>query len=191
MVCDPAFFAEVKQRHLAHEIGRREVIKLAADAQHFSKRAIFALHRDDTKEADRLLSDATTQLSKIRDMVAEQARLNEEGSFRAALEEFAEAALYRAFVQNGKVGRLEMDWIDQDIYLGGLADLTGELQRRQVRKATERKLDEVKELKNAIEEIVTVLLEMDLGGYLRTKFDQSKNSLRRAEEVLYETTLRS
>ena len=80
--------------------------------------------------------------------------------------------------------------VAHEIYLGGLSDLTGELQRRQVRLATDGKLEEVRKLKQAIEEIVVQLLEMDLTGYLRTKFDQAKNSLRRAEDVLYEVTLR-
>ena len=38
--------------------------------------------------------------------------------------------------------------------------------------------------------IVEAMLEMDLGGYLRNKFDQAKNGLRRAEDVHYDVTLR-
>jgi predicted translin family RNA/ssDNA-binding protein len=80
--------------------------------------------------------------------------------------------------------------LDHETYLGGLADLVGELQRRQVRAATEGRTDEVKKIKDDIEVIVDALLEMDLGGYLRNKFDQAKNALRRAEDVLYEVSIR-
>lgn len=183
----------IGERHKAYAAGRGEVIQLAAVAQGASKRAIFALHRDDAAEANRLLSEAGAALAAIQKLAKKTEGLDEEGSYRAALEEYAEAALYRDFVQSGHVGTLEglPATLDDDAYLGGLSDLTGELQRRQVRVATEGKIDEVKDIKDAIEEIVEALLAMDLGGYLRTKFDQSRNSLRRAEEVLYEMTLRN
>ncbi len=190
---DKGYLAGIGERHKAYAAGRHEVIQLAAVAQGASKRAIFALHRDDAVEANRLLGEAGTSLAAIQKLATKIEGLDEEGSYRAALEEYAEAALYRDFVSAGHVGALEKlpAILDDDAYLGGLADLTGELQRRQVRLATEGKIDDVRRIKEAIEEIVEALLAMDLGGYLRTKFDQSRNSLRRAEEVLYEMTLRN
>ena len=64
------------------------------------------------------------------------------------------------------------------------------MQRRQVRLATEGKTAEVRSIKESMEAVVAELLDMDLGGYLRNKFDQAKNNLRRAEEVLYELSIR-
>ncbi len=187
---DPQYIASVREKHAAYETSRREVIKTAGDALNASKRAIFALHRDDTAAADKLLAEASAGLDKVRALITKIPDLVAEGSYRAALEEFVESSLYRQYVRDGRVGEVPGEHIDYEIYLGGLTDLAGEIQRRQVRLATEGKLDEVKKCKDAIEEIVEKLLEMDLGGYLRTKFDQAKNSLRRAEEVLYETTIR-
>jgi len=187
---DLQYFASVREKHAAYESSRREVIKMASDALNASKRAIFALHRDDASAADQLLSDASAALDKVRALISKIPDLVFEGSYRAALEEFVESSLYRQYLRDGNVGEVKGDHIDYEIYLGGLTDLAGEIQRRQVRLATEGKLDEVKKCKDAIEEIIIKLLEMDLGGYLRTKFDQAKNSLRRAEEVLYETTIR-
>ncbi|HTK04381.1 MAG TPA: hypothetical protein VL500_02265 [Candidatus Eisenbacteria bacterium] len=187
---DKAYFSALKERQASHVAIRRELIARAATAQGEAKRAIFALHRDDASGADALLASASTALSDIRSKIAGRPELADEGAYRAALEEYAEAALYRAWVKDGTVGPVAFEGVDHEIYLGGLSDLTGELQRRQVRLATDGKLDEVRKLKQAIEEIVVQLLEMDLTGYLRTKFDQAKNSLRRAEDVLYEVTLR-
>ncbi|MEY4722664.1 MAG: hypothetical protein RLZZ324_177 [Candidatus Parcubacteria bacterium] len=188
---DTSFLAAIGDRHKAYASARHDLIALASDAQGASKRAIFALHRDDAAGADALLSEAAAALTKIQSLAARTEGLADEGSYRAALEEFAEAALYRMYVRTGAVGPLEgSPAVDDDAYLGGLADLSGELQRRQVRFATEGNVEEVARIKDAINEIVEALLAMDLGGYLRTKFDQSKNSLRRAEDVLYETTLR-
>ena len=188
---DHTHLGAIAERHKAYAEARARLIKLAGDAQGASKRAIFAQHRDDAAEADRLIGEAAAALTEIQALAARTEGLAEEGSYRAALEEYAEAALYRMFVAAGKVGPITgAVAVDDDAYLGGLSDLTGELQRRQVRFATEGNQDEVARAKQAIEEIVNALLAMDLGGYLRTKFDQAKNSLRRAEDVLYETTIR-
>ena len=187
---DKAYFAALKERQASHVAIRRELIARAATAQAEAKRAIFALHRDDLGSADTLLASAAGALADIRAKIAGRPELADEGAYRAALEEYAEAALYRAWMKDGAVGPIPLEGVDHEIYLGGLSDLTGELQRRLVRLATEGKTEEVRRIKDVIEAIVVQLLEMDLTGYLRTKFDQAKNSLRRAEDVLYEITLR-
>lgn len=184
------FFVELKRDHDAYGAGRREVIKIAGDALNASKRSIFAMHRDDLTEADRLLAAAAQGLGRIAELVVEQPDLAQEGSYRAALEENAEARLYRRFVADGSVGPVDEPAFDYEIYLSGLSDLTGELQRRQVRLATDGQIDAVRQLKDVIEAVVTEMLAIDLGGYLRTKFDQAKNNLRRAEEVLYDLSMR-
>lgn len=190
VMLDKEFFAALKERQASHVAIRREIIAKAAAAQGEAKRAIFALHRDDAATADALLASAAGALADIRAKIGGRPELADEGSYRAALEEYAEAALYRAWVKDGAVGPVALEGVDHEIYLGGLSDLTGELQRRQVRFATDGKLDEVKRIKDGVSEIVELLAEMDLTGYLRNKFDQAKNSLRRAEDVLYEVTLR-
>lgn len=187
---DKAFFAALKERQASHVAIRRELIARASTAQAEAKRAIFALHRDDVSSADALLASAAAALADIRAKIAGRPELADEGAYRAALEEYAEAALYRAWLKDGAVGPVQLEGVDHEIYLGGLSDLTGELQRRQVRLATEGKIDDVRRIKEVIEAIVVQLLEMDLTGYLRTKFDQAKNGLRRAEDVLYDVTLR-
>lgn len=188
---DKAYLAEVKAQHAAHASGRRELIKFASDAQSAAKRAIFALHRDDLEAADALFAEAEARLAQISERLGFRPELADEGSYRAALEEYAEAALYREYLRSGNVGKLAKEGIDYDTYLGALSDLTGELQRRQVRMATEGNLAAVKAIKEDLSGVVEAMLEMDLEGYLRNKFDQAKNSLRRAEDVLYEMTLRS
>lgn len=185
--------ARLKQEAESYDIARRKQIGLSDDVRNASKRAIFAMHRDDLEKADSLLGEARSRLAEIRDHAQDQPpRLLEEGAFRAGLEEFVEASLLRAFIADGQVGAVEVEGLDvpTDVYLGGLSDLVGELQRRQVRAATDGNMEEVKRLRDACEEIVGAMLEMDLTGYLRNKFDQAKNSFRRAEEILYEMSVR-
>ncbi|MDD5251353.1 MAG: hypothetical protein PHT12_01815 [Patescibacteria group bacterium] len=187
---DKKLLAEMRERLSAYQSARRETIKITGDALSASKRAIFALHRDDRAGADRLLAEAREVLGRVKATAAERPGLDDEGSYRAALEEYVEADLYRQYVESGQIGAIANVTVDEDAYIGALSDLTGEMQRRQVRLATEGRVEEVRKIKEDIEEVIAELLEMDLGGYLRTKFDQAKNNLRRAEDVLYEVSLR-
>jgi predicted translin family RNA/ssDNA-binding protein len=184
------FFVSLNQRLSDYESGRREIIKVSGDALSMSKRAIFALHRDDAGEAKRLLGEAKQRLAAVRQMAKVNPDLADEGSYKAALEEYYEASLYRQWLESGDIGPLEDEPDEYRTYIGALSDLTGEIQRRQVRLATAGKLEEVRRLRDDIEAVVGQLLDMDLGGHLRQKFDQAKNNLRRAEDVLYEVTIR-
>jgi predicted translin family RNA/ssDNA-binding protein len=187
---DKEFINVVRERYGTHARLRREIIQLSAVAQNCAKKSIFAQHRDDAALCDRLLADAEARFAEARTVIAKSPELSQEGTYRAALEEYMEALLYRNFVRDGKVNPVEFPDADYETFIGALSDLTGELQRRQVKAAIERNLDEVARYQKAIEAIVAELLDMDLEGYLRNKFDQAKNSLRRAEEVLYDASLR-
>lgn len=185
---DTAFIEELKAHHVSFAKARREVMGLANDALGMSKRAIFALHRDDAGAADALLADAKAKLEAVRGKASLLPELEEEGSYRAALEEYAEASMYRRFLKDGAVAGADLD-VGPDAHLGALADLAGELHRRQVRLATDGKIEDVRRIKDAIEGIVAALLDMDLTGHLRAKFDQAKHALRRAEDVLYDLSM--
>ncbi len=189
-VVDKKYLETVRRQIAAYEAARREVIKLAGDALSASKRSIFALHRDDRDGAAALLAEAESGFARVRQAADKIPDLVQEGSYRAALEEYVEARLYQRFLDKGDIGEVTGRDIDYEIFLSGLSDLTGELQRRQVRLATEGRVEEVGRIKEAIEEVIDELTAMDLGGYLRNKFDQAKNNLRRAEDVLYEVTIR-
>jgi predicted translin family RNA/ssDNA-binding protein len=187
---DRQFIDELKKRLTDYEAGRRDIIKQAGDALSLSKRSIFALHRDDSETAGQLLAQAGTLLAAVREAAATNPDLADEGSYRAALEEYYEARLYEQWLATGDIKRLAGEPDEYRTYIGALSDLTGEIQRRQVRLASAGELTEVQRLKDDIESVVGYLLDMDLGGHLRQKFDQAKNNLRRAEDVLYEVTIR-
>jgi predicted translin family RNA/ssDNA-binding protein len=187
---DKANLERIRAHKAATSEGRREIIKCSGDALNASKRAIFSLHRGDMAGADALLKEADTLFSQARERIAKNPSLDGVGAYRAGLEEFTEASLYRQYAKDGSVGTLDYPDVDDDIYLGGLCDLVGELQRRQVKAATDGDMDAVVKIKEVMEDIVSSLLAIDLEGYLRTKFDQAKNAMRRAEDVLYDVKLR-
>jgi predicted translin family RNA/ssDNA-binding protein len=189
---DNKFLEDVKAAASDHQKTRQQVIRASDEIRNASKRAIFAMHRDDLDGADALLSAAVKGLADVRAMAAEVPKMLEEGSYKSALEEYVEARLYRDQLDGQSVGAVEVEGLNvpYDVYLGGLSDLVGELQRRQVKLATAGDMEGVKKIRDTMEEIIGVMMEMDLTGYLRNKFDQSKNSFRRAEEVLYDMTVR-
>lgn len=189
---DRQFLDALKSSASDYQKARQEVIRAADDTRNASKRAIFAMHRDDLSGADALLEEAVSGLDRIREMAGDVPKMLEEGSFRSALEEYVEARLYRDHLDGKPVGEVVIDGMEvpYDVYLGGLSDLVGEMQRRQVKLATAGDLEGVKVMRDSMEEIIGEMMEMDLTGYLRNKFDQAKNSFRRAEEVLYELSVR-
>lgn len=188
---DKKFVSQLREAVAEYDKSRRIIIGMSDDIRNGSKRAIFAMHREDLTKADELLAVALQSIADVQKSMGTP-KLRQEGSFRAALEEYVEARLYRDYLDGKELGAVEIEGIDMphDVYLGGLSDVTGELQRKQVRLATAGDLEGVQAIRDAIEEIIGEMMEIDLTGYLRNKFDQSKNSFRRAEEVLYELAVR-
>lgn len=170
--------------------GRRELQHIASEALGASKRGIFAFHRDDAVGAEGQLTFAQTRLKEGAAIVKKLPRLAQEGSWRAAQEEYAEADLLRQYLEKRTLGKVEGIADDPELYLGGLSDTTGELVRRAVLRATEGDQETVERVFADVRYVVEVLMEMDLTGNLRTKLDQAKQNLRKLEEIRYDLSLR-
>jgi len=188
-------FARLKKEYDTYEAARRDLIGISNTALSKAKQAIFALHRDDEKEAARLLTEVEKTFRGLEMVFKKVDGLRWEGAYRAALEEYVEAKLFYEFLRDPKLSfghakSLALKGIDADTYLAGLSDLTGELTRKAVQRATQGKSEEVEKLAEAVRDVVEQLIKFDLTGYLRTKYDQAKQNLRRAEEVLYDIKMR-
>lgn len=184
------YFKQLQDQFVSLDEKKRKLQKLSSDALHASKRAIFSFHRDDWKTGEDLLDGALKNLKEIEKKYLSE-RLDSEGSFKAAQEEYVEAEIFRQFLYKEDIGPVKNWQADSDIYLGGLTDAVGEMVRYAVRKATSRDFHEVKRAQEAIEAIVAVLIELNLTGYLRTKFDQAKQARHKMEQVMYEVSLRA
>lgn len=179
---------ELKTAHEAFASARREIIGLAAKAQNASKRATFAVQREDDAEAKALLAEAEDAFEAIRARVEANARLAHEGSYRAALEEYAEARFLAQIAWKGELSALE--GLDEETQIGGLCDAAGETVRLMVRAATEGRDAEAKEFKKRLDRLMEGLDAMDYSGYLRTKYDQARSHYRKAEDILYDLSLK-
>lgn len=185
------YFQAVRQDLLSYAEKRREVIKAAGDAQQLAKKAIFALQRNDSKLAASLLDQSILLLQGLNKKFKSEPDLFTEGSYRAAIEEYTEAALFAMILTNKPIDKIPGLTIDSDTFVGGLCDVPGELCRYAITCATERKFDAVKKYYTVAEEIIAELVDMDLTGYNRQKFDQAKQALNKLQQIVYEVSLKS
>jgi len=188
---DKTYTKQLKKHLHDYAVVRRDVIKVSGDALHHAKRAIFSMHRDNLKEAKEKITQAEKLLSGLVKKYKKHPMMQDEGSYKAALEEYVEAYLMYAFFTKKKLGKVSKLNISAEVYLAGLCDVPGELYRYAVRAATSKDVDTVNLCAKTANEIVGELIEFDLTKYLRTKFDQAKHVVRKIEHVVYELSLRN
>lgn len=182
------FLEQLKAEHEAFDEARREIVALAAKAQSAAKRAVFAVLREDEAGAKALLAEAEDVFEAIRAKAAVNARLPHEGANRAALEEYAEARFIAQLAWKGEVSPLE--GFDEETQIAGICDAAGEAVRLMTYFVTAGRDAEAREMKARLDRLVAGLDAMEYSGYLRTKYDQARSHYRKAEEILYELSLR-
>ncbi|PIP33682.1 hypothetical protein COX69_03620 [Candidatus Falkowbacteria bacterium CG_4_10_14_0_2_um_filter_48_10] len=183
------FIEKLKKDFDRKESQRRQIISVSSNILHNSKRAIFSLHRADAERANELLKEAQDAIAGLGKRFG-HGRVNLEGAYRAAVEEYAEAKLFAQVLRHGRVERITGIDLDQETYLGGLCDLTGELVRRAINQAAAGRTEEALQAKELVSAIMAELIEFDLAGYLRTKYDQAKTNLKKIEYIAYELKLK-
>lgn len=183
------FVQQLRKDFDAHGSERRQIISAANAVLHDSKKAIFSLHRDDIAGAEKTLKELEEILKNLEKKF-NSSRLMQEGSYKAALEEYVEAKMLLLVMTGKKVDKIQGIKIDYESYLGGICDLTGELVRQAVNMAASGKREKAIKMKIFIDEIMAELVEFDMTGYLRTKYDQAKGNARKIEQINYEINLR-
>ncbi|MFH1255212.1 MAG: hypothetical protein V1667_01965 [bacterium] len=183
------FVQKLKREYDDYEGERRQIISLSNAVLHDSKRVIFALHRFDENKAGESLAVIEKILTDLEKKFG-HARLSQEGSYKAGVEEYVEAKMLNKLVNGEKIDFIKNLEINCESYLSGICDLTGELVRQAVNIAASGKTEQVAKIKNIIDEIMSELVEFDMTGYLRTKYDQAKGNARKIEQIGYEINLR-
>lgn len=183
-------FIKLRKDHQKYTESRRKIIHLADTALSNSKQAIFSLHRDEVKQAEINLTAAEGLLKNIEKYFVKNPSLDDVGAYKAALEEYVEAKLFCQALKSGKIGPITKIKLSFHDYLAGICDLTGELLRKIVLLATAGKYEQAKRLKELMTNILAELIKFDLTSYLRSKYDEAKRNLKKAEEILYEIKIR-
>lgn len=183
------FIQKLKKVYQKQEGERRQIISQSNIVLHDSKRVIFALHRDDIKGSEAHLKEIENMLVNLEKKFGYN-RLGLEGAYKAGIEEYVEAKMFYLYRKGKKLDAIKEANLNHESYLGGICDTTGEMVRLAINQAAKKKFKEVEKIKEAINEIMSELVEFDMTGYLRTKYDQAKTNLRKIEQIDYEIKIR-
>ncbi len=183
------FINKLKKDYQKQNSERRQIISLSNIVLHDSKRIIFSLHRGEIKEAEKKFDEIESILKKLENKFGFR-RVLEEGAYKASVEEYVEAKTLYLVIKGKKINKFPNIKLNFDSYLGGICDLTGELVRRAINEASRGNKDEVEKIKQIISDIMSELVEFDLTGYLRTKYDQARGNLRKIEQISYDINIR-
>ncbi|GAB9467478.1 Translin-like protein [Globisporangium polare] len=183
-------FADMNREMHEYDEVREQIIKRSREILKCSKQAIFALHRNDHKGATDLLVKAEKVIPELFALAKEKPALRD-GALSAALEEYVEAKSFSYYLEYHRLLPLrDLPNVQKSEYIGGIIDLTGELMRYAVVKATARDVAEVERCRSMVEAISGELIQFDFrNGPLRKKYDSVKYNLRKLENTLYELSL--
>ena len=129
------FIQQLKKEFDDHAGECRQIISLSNAVLHDAKKAIFSLHRGDAPIAAETLKEVEAILKNFENKFSFN-RLQEEGSYRAAAEEYAEAKMFFLVMTGEKVDKIKEVNLAYESYLGGICDLVGELVRLAIKMAT-------------------------------------------------------
>jgi len=181
----------MRQEILAYDEQRELLIKKSRDVLKLSKQVIYAVHRDELKQAEELIEDIKKEKSALEKFAKHSILMESEGSYRIALQEYAEALLYHSVVKSEKLAtRKELD-LETIYYILGLCDLTGELVRKAVYLAGKGKVKDVIRIKELVDTLYGELLSFDFReNEIRRKFDSMKYDLKKLEDLVLELKLK-
>jgi len=166
---------------------REELIKRSRDLLRMAKKAIFMTHRGELAQAEKTLKLIEKENSKIKKLVKCNPKLDFIGAYSVAVQEYVEGRTLLGFIRDKKIPSCAKLKVQVEDYLLGLCDLTGELGRRAVMVATKRDVDEVMRIRDIIEEIFGLFLQLNLrNGELRKKSDAIKWNLKKVEDIVYD-----
>ena len=205
--------AELRKRMEHRDDLRETLIKKCRDGQKAAKQSIFAMHRGDRSNAEKLLQRCEDCITKeLIPIATEEPPLRTGGSLGGVMEEYAEGKLFHAWLF-GKDGKFDeaggesaaaavsasgdlllpeefsVELLPEE-YIGGLCDLTGEVGRYAVQRGTAR---DVATVKLALHTNSCVLNSMQMMEKLPRDTGKKMNALRmsveKIERMLYEMSL--
>lgn len=180
MTLDKKNFESMRVELKHFEEGREKTIQLSREIITTSKQIIYSVHRGEIKETESLIKTIKTKIKNL-----DQTKSFDEGLSKVALQEYAEAITYYEFIKNSKIPTAKDLCIDIESYLLGLCDLTGELGRKAVDCAINKKFKDVEKIREFVDEIYGEFLKFDLrNGELRKKSDSIKWNLKKLEDLV-------
>lgn len=176
-----AYLEQVKQRKI--------IISVSNGILYDSKRVIFAVHRQELDTAKQSLIDIERRINKLQKDFG-YTRVTDEGAYNAATEEYVEAKTFYWVTTGQSLKKIPKVKLNVNSYLGGLSDLCGELVRQATNAAAKNDYETAKKNNQLINDVLAELIQFDMTGYLRNKYDQARQHLRKIEEINYQLSLK-
>tara|TARA_Y100000310_G_scaffold281722_1_gene302402 strand:- start:38229 stop:38858 length:630 start_codon:yes stop_codon:yes gene_type:complete len=186
IMLDKKDFEKIRKEMEASDVKREAIIQQSREIIQLSKKIIYALHRNDLKSASSYVKDIEKKKKSLNMQVDLDTKINQ-----AALQEYVEALCYYHFIKSKKMPSKASLKVDNESYLLGLCDLTGELMRKSVNEVIRKNFREAIVIKDLVDEIYGEFLNFNLrNGELRKKSDQIKWNLKKLEDVVFELKLK-
>ena len=183
---DKKDFGRIRKEIEDSDIKRESLIQTSREVINISKKIIYALHRDDVKDASSYLKEIEGKKKVLGTNVWLDTNINQ-----VALQEYAEALCYYHFVKSKKIPTASSLKIDNENYLMGLCDLTGELGRKAVNEVIKKNFRQAEQIRELVDEIYGEFLKLNLrNSELRKKSDQIKWNLKKLEDIVFELKLK-
>lgn len=190
-ILNTAEFAAMRDEVKTYDDQRESLIKKSRDVLKLSKQVIYAIHRDELKAAEKLIQEIKKEKAALEKIANNDPFLLTEGSYKVALQEYAEALLYFSVIHSKKLATRKDLAIPTDYYILGLCDLTGELVRKAVYLAGKDLYAEVIEIKDLVDGLYGELLAFDFrDNETRRKFDAVKYDLKKLEDLVLDLKLK-
>jgi predicted translin family RNA/ssDNA-binding protein len=181
-----AIFMKIKKKFEKFSNEREKAILNSREVIALSKKVIYALHRGDMKAAKTFMVSINQKKLKLPKSGSYDANITS-----VAYQEYVEAVCYYEYITKGKISNYETLKVEAEDYLGGLADLTGELVRKAVALAIENQVEKVSKIKEFVAEIYNGFLQLNLrNSDLRRKSDAIRWNLNKLEDTLLSLKLR-
>ena len=182
---DKKDIGQILKRMEASDNNRDALIKGSRDVVKLSKKVISSVLRGETEKAP--VNDIKASMKVLDSMVKKQPKLIGLGSYKVAVQEFVEALAFFSLVKDGKLITNSELGVDDEYYLMGLCDLTGEISRKAIHAVIDGDYKEALRLQRFVASLYSELSLYDYqGGELRKKYDSIKYDLKKLEEVILE-----
>jgi len=132
-------FEKIRREITSFDTKRETLIQKSREIINISKRIIYALHRNDIKLASSYVKEIEKKKKSLNTSMGLDTNIN-----RTALQEYVEALCYYHFIKNKKIPTKATLKVDNESYLMGICDLTGELVRKAVNEAINKKFSKLK-----------------------------------------------
>lgn len=179
--------ATIRERYHLRDTSRERVIKRSRDVQKLAKRAIFDAHRNKLSTALELLDEAASLARDIQtEDVSSWPPLRR--SLSPALEEWAEASCLCAWLDSGSIptlAQLSLALLPEE-YLGGVADMCGEIGRIAVLAASAREQAKVSQVYDTTLLVLDKFLQLELPPKIAKKSEALSTALSKLDSLAYD-----